>query len=58
MWSACRRSSASTARGVGPDGRVVGVFEPSRIRPKFMERLRIAGIFLPHELFEQTLEVN
>ena len=45
-------------KGVGPDGRVVGTFEPSRIRPKFMERLRIAGIFLPHELFEQTMEVG
>ena len=45
-------------KGVGPDGKVVGAFEPSRIRPKFMERLRIAGIFLPHELFEQTMEVS
>jgi len=45
-------------KGVGPDGKVVGTFEPTQIRPKFLERLRIAGIFLPHNLFEKTLEVN
>jgi pilus assembly protein CpaF len=45
-------------RGVGPDGKVVGSYQPSLIRPKFLERLKIAGIFLPHTLFEQTLEVN
>jgi pilus assembly protein CpaF len=45
-------------KGVGPDGKVVGIFEPTRIRPKFLERLRIAGIVLPHELFEQTTAVG
>ena len=45
-------------KGVGPDGKVVGVFEPTQIRPRFMERLRIAGIFLPPNLFEQTMEVS
>jgi pilus assembly protein CpaF len=47
-----------TRKGVGPDGRVVGAFEPTRIRPKFLERLKIAGIILPHDLFEQTLQVS
>jgi pilus assembly protein CpaF len=47
-----------TRKGIGPDGKVVGVFQPSHIRPKFLERLRIAGIFLSPGLFEQTLEVN
>jgi pilus assembly protein CpaF len=47
-----------TRKGIGPDGKVVGVFQPSHIRPKFLERLRIAGIFLSPNLFEQTLEVN
>jgi hypothetical protein len=28
------------------------------IRPKFLERLRISGIFLPPALFEQTTEVG
>jgi pilus assembly protein CpaF len=45
-------------RGIGPDGRVIGVFQPTRIRPQFLERLRTSGIFLPPSLFEQTLEVN
>jgi pilus assembly protein CpaF len=45
-------------QGVGPDGKVVGVFQPSRIRPKFLERLRVSGIFLPPDLFEQAMEVS
>jgi pilus assembly protein CpaF len=47
-----------TRKGIGPDGKVVGAFQPSHIRPKFLERLRLAGIFLSPGLFEQTLEVN
>ena len=45
-------------KGLGPDGKVVGVFQPSQIRPKFLERLRVSGIFLPPALFEQPLEVS
>ena len=45
-------------KGVGPDGKVVGIFTPSRIRPKFLERLRVSGIFLPPALFEQKMEVS
>ena len=45
-------------KGVGPDGKVIGVFEPSGIRPKFVERLRLSGIFLSPALFEQKMEVN
>jgi pilus assembly protein CpaF len=45
-------------KGIGPDGRVIGSFRPSGIRPKFLEQLRISGIFLPTGLFEQTQEVN
>lgn len=45
-------------KGIGPDGRVVGTFQPTRIRPKFLERLRVSGIFLPPAMFEQALEVN
>jgi len=44
-------------RGVGPSGKVVGTFRPSGIRPKFMEKLRVAGILLPADIFERTLEV-
>jgi pilus assembly protein CpaF len=45
-------------RGIGPDGKVVGAFQPSHIRPRFLERLNVAGIFLPPTLFEQTMEVK
>jgi pilus assembly protein CpaF len=45
-------------RGIGPTGRVVGAFRPSRIRPKFREKLQLAGIILPQELFERTTEVD
>jgi pilus assembly protein CpaF len=45
-------------KGIGPDGKVIGVFEPSRIRPKFLERLRISGINLPQSVFETITEVN
>jgi pilus assembly protein CpaF len=44
-------------RGIGPDGKVIGAFTPSGIRPKFLERLRIAGIVLPTDIFETSVEV-
>ena len=45
-------------KGVGPDGKVVGTFMPSRIRPKFLEKIRVAGVLLPQEMFERSMEVN
>ena len=45
-------------KGIGPDGKVIGTFQPTHIRPKFLERLRVAGIFLPPSLFEAVTEVN
>ncbi|HVO97178.1 MAG TPA: CpaF family protein [Bryobacteraceae bacterium] len=45
-------------KGIGPNGRVVGEFRPSGIRPKFLERLRVSGISLPAELFETAMEVS
>jgi pilus assembly protein CpaF len=45
-------------RGVSPAGKVIGAFRPSGIRPKFLEKLRIAGIHLPQELFEEITEVS
>jgi pilus assembly protein CpaF len=45
-------------KGIGPDGKVVGAFEPSGIRPKFLDRLRVAGIHLPAEIFERCVEVK
>lgn len=45
-------------KGIGPDGKVIGVFKPSRIRPRFLERLRVAGIILPPSIFEKETLVN
>jgi pilus assembly protein CpaF len=45
-------------KGIEPDGKVVGVFRPSGLRPKFMERLRVAGLILSQELFERSMEVG
>jgi pilus assembly protein CpaF len=45
-------------RGVGPNGKVLGSFRPSGIRPKFLEKLRVAGLVLPQELFEQVTDVT
>jgi pilus assembly protein CpaF len=45
-------------KGIGANGKVVGTFQPSRIRPKFLERLKVAGILLPTELFERSMEVS
>jgi pilus assembly protein CpaF len=45
-------------KGIGPNGKVVGSFRPSGIRPRFIERLRIAGISLAPETFERITEVT
>jgi pilus assembly protein CpaF len=45
-------------KGIGPDGKVIGVFKPTHIRPRFLERLRISGIVLPPVLFERETQVN
>jgi pilus assembly protein CpaF len=45
-------------KGIGPDGKVIGVFLPTRIRPRFLERLRVSGIVLPPIIFERETQVN
>jgi pilus assembly protein CpaF len=39
-------------KGVTPEGRIVGAFEASGIRPLFAERLKISGVELPPGLFD------
>jgi len=39
-------------KGLTPDGKIVGQFEATGIRPLFAERLLVAGIELPRGLFE------
>jgi pilus assembly protein CpaF len=43
-------------RGIDPDGRVIGRFAATGIRPKFYEKLVSAGIRLRTEIFEEVVE--
>ena len=38
-------------RGVDSDGRVIGEFRPTGIRPRFTEKFDVAGVSLPPDLF-------
>ena len=40
-------------RGVGPKGEVLGEFAPVGIRPKFADRLEVAGLKLPPDMFSR-----
>jgi pilus assembly protein CpaF len=42
--------------GIGDNGRVLGFFRPTGIRPKAIEQFVGAGIQLPTELFDPTEE--
>jgi len=44
-------------RGLSPEGRVLGRFAATGIRPKFYEKLLSAGIRLSPDLFDEVLEV-
>jgi pilus assembly protein CpaF len=44
-------------RGLSPDGKVIGRFAATGIRPKFYEKLLAAGIRLRPDLFDEVLEV-
>jgi len=44
-------------QGVGPDGRVLGAFTPTGIRPKFAEKLKASGIAVPASMFEHSMSV-
>jgi pilus assembly protein CpaF len=39
-------------RGIRDNGDVMGEFMPSGVRPRFAERLAVAGIHLPVSMFE------
>jgi|SRR5579864_1006734 len=43
--------------GISPDGRVVGAFTATGIRPKFAERLKASGISVPAAWFEHSFSV-
>jgi pilus assembly protein CpaF len=44
--------------GMSSDGRVLGRFRPTGVRPKCSERLKAAGIELPPQIFQSVVEVR
>ena len=44
-------------QGISPQGRVLGQFAATGIRPKFADKLKASGITLPTSLFEQTVQI-
>lgn len=44
--------------GVTPDGRVVGCFKATGIRPRFYDKLKTAGFDFPPELFQSLVELS
>jgi pilus assembly protein CpaF len=45
-------------RGLSPEGRTLGRFSATGIRPKFYDKVRAAGIPLPPDLFESSVDVQ
>jgi pilus assembly protein CpaF len=44
--------------GVNQDGKVIGRFRATGVRPKACERLKAAGVHLPPDMFEGVVEVR
>jgi pilus assembly protein CpaF len=44
--------------GITDNGRVTGKFRPTGIRPKFYDRLKVAGMSLQSQVFQTVVEVN
>src|SRR2546422_1083361 len=44
--------------GISPDGRVLGTFTATGIRPKFAEKLKASGISVPAAFFEHSRNVG
>lgn len=39
-------------QGIDAEGKIVGTFKATGIRPQFMQRFKVSGINLPCEIFE------
>jgi pilus assembly protein CpaF len=44
-------------QGVSADGKVLGQFTPTGIRPKFAEKLKASGIPVPASMFEHSMKI-
>jgi pilus assembly protein CpaF len=40
-------------KGLGPDGKVIGEFVPTGVRPSFMDKFKVMGIKIPQDTFER-----
>lgn len=41
-------------KGVGTDGRIIGEFVPTGVRPTFVDKFKISGFDIPLHIFERT----
>jgi pilus assembly protein CpaF len=41
-------------KGVDKEGRIVGEFAPTGVRPWFLERFKISGFDITHHMFERS----
>ena len=39
-------------KGTGPDGRIIGEFAPTGVRPRFIDKFNVSGISVPAHMFE------
>jgi pilus assembly protein CpaF len=44
--------------GISADGKVLGAFVPTRIRPRFLDKVKLAGISLPPNTFDTSMSVE
>ncbi len=44
--------------GITQDGKVIGRFRATGVRPKVCERLKTAGVHMPADMFEGVTEVR
>jgi pilus assembly protein CpaF len=44
--------------GVSPEGKIIGRFRATGVRPKCGDRLQVAGFHLPPSMFEGIVEVR
>lgn len=42
-------------KGIGTDGRIVGEFVPTGVRPRFIDKFKVSGIDVPPHIFEAPL---
>ncbi len=41
-------------KGIATDGRIIGEFVPTGVRPKFVDKFKVSGFDIPAHIFEET----